>query len=115
MEVWMTISAGVEAGMSESTGTESRSGLIAPQILTSLILLRPFGSSKATSYTNESFKTSARRKVNSDSKGRHAKSEQSFDVTGECNATESLPPLLQRANGIPSTVASRNKHESNQY
>ncbi|KYM99481.1 hypothetical protein ALC62_09828 [Cyphomyrmex costatus] len=62
--------------------------------------------------TNESFKTSARRKANLDFKCRcHSKSEeQSFNVTDEYNvAKQLLSPLLQRTNGIPSIVTSCNK------
>lgn len=40
--------------------TPSRSGLIAPQILTWLILSHPVYLSKVTSYTNEGFKMSPR-------------------------------------------------------
>lgn len=41
---------------------------------------------KDNELTNESFKTSAKRKANSDFKCRHSKlEEQSFNVTDECN------------------------------
>lgn len=71
-EVWITISGWESRGHhARRDGRErrrSRSGLIAPQILTWLILPRPpppVYLSKVTSYTNEGFKTSPRRLANS--------------------------------------------------
>jgi len=64
-EVWMTISAGVEARCGIDDGRSKRLDCTANIDVANSARGPSLGSSKATSYTNESFKTSARRRANS--------------------------------------------------
>jgi len=66
-EVWMTINAGVEAGCGIDDGKSKRLDCSANIDVANSARGPSLGSSKATSYTNESFKASARRKANSNS------------------------------------------------
>lgn len=100
-EVWMTISVGVEArteGRRRGRQIDDGDGKSKRVDCTTNIDIANSSSPLPVVWlveddelSNESFKTSAKRKANSDFKCcRHLKSEESFNVTDECNVAKQL-------------------------